>query len=135
MARRLLDAGYRVAVYNRTPDKARPLVEAGASHAPAPRVLPDESHIVFYSPTDDAAVRDVVLGAEGLLAGARRGSILVDLSTVLPATSRAVSSVAPSKEVAAIDTPVSGSTHRPSKARWYSSSAVTKRRMSRSPTC
>ena len=64
------------------------------------------------------AVRDVVLGAEGLLAGARRGSILVDLRTVLPATSRAVSSVAQSKEVAAIDAPVSGSTPQAEQGIW-----------------
>ena len=118
MARRLLDGGYRVAVYNRTPDRARPLLEAGASLAPAPRALSDESHVVFYSLTNDVAVRDVVLGAEGLLAGARRGSILVDLSTVLPATSQTVSSAAHSRDVAAIDAPVSGSTPQAEQGIW-----------------
>jgi hypothetical protein len=67
--------------------------------------LSDESHVVFYSLTDDVAVRDVVLGAEGLLAGARRGSILVDLSTVLPATSQTVCRV---QAIATMGCPASG---------------------------
>jgi 3-hydroxyisobutyrate dehydrogenase-like beta-hydroxyacid dehydrogenase len=109
MARRLLDGGYRVAVYNRTPDRARPLLEAGASLAPAPRAPSDESHVVFYSLTTWPC---------GTSSWARRGSSRArgaeaswfDLSTVLPATSQTVSSAAHSKDVAAIDAPVSGST-------------------------
>jgi 3-hydroxyisobutyrate dehydrogenase len=110
MARRLLDARYPVTVYNRTPDKAQPLVNAGASLAPTPKAVAEESDVILYSLADDAAVRDVILGPDGVLAGARRGGILVDLSTVLPETSREVSTIARSKDVAAIDAPVSGST-------------------------
>ena len=110
MARRLLDAGNRVTVYNRSPDKAQPLIKAGASLAATPRAVAEESDLTLYSLADDAAVRDVVLGAGGLLEGARRGSILIDLSTVLPETSRTVSAMALSRGVAAIDAPVSGST-------------------------
>ena len=110
IAQRLIDAGHPVTVYNRTPDKAQRLVTAGASLARTPRALAAESDVIFYSLADDAAVRDVALGADGVLAGARRGSILVDLSTVLPETSRAVSAAAQSKDIAAIDAPVSGST-------------------------
>jgi 3-hydroxyisobutyrate dehydrogenase-like beta-hydroxyacid dehydrogenase len=78
--------------------------------APTPKAVAEESDVILYSLADDAAVRDVILGPDGVLAGARRGSILVDLSTVLPETSRAVSTMARSKDVAAIDAPVSGST-------------------------
>jgi 3-hydroxyisobutyrate dehydrogenase len=110
MARRLLGAGCRLIVYNRSSDKAGPLVEAGASRASTPSAVAEESDVVLCSLADDAAVREIVLGADGVLVGARRGSILVDLSTVLPDTSRAVSAAALSKGVAAIDAPVSGST-------------------------
>src|SRR5579862_5149463 len=110
MARRLLDAHHRVTVYNRSADKARPLVDAGASRAETPRAVAEESDVILYSLADDAAVRDVILGPDGVLAGVRRGGTLIDLSTVLPDTSRAVSTAALSKGAAAIDAPVSGST-------------------------
>jgi len=110
MARRLLDRGHPVAVYNRTPAKAEPLRKAGAIFRDAPAAVAEQSDVVLYSLADDAAVRDVVLGAGGLLAGARAGTVFIDLSTVLPETSRAVSSAAEPKGVAALDAPVSGST-------------------------
>jgi 3-hydroxyisobutyrate dehydrogenase len=110
MARRLLDAHHRVTVYNRSVDKAQPLLRAGASFAETPRVVAAESDVILYSLADDAAVREVVLGRDGVLTGVRRGSILIDLSTVLPETSRAVSTSALSKGVVALDAPVSGST-------------------------
>jgi len=110
MARRLLDAHHRVTVYNRSADKAQPLLRAGASLAETPRAVAEESDVILYSLADDAAVREVILGPEGVLAGVRRGSILIDLSTVLPETSRAVSTSALSRGGIAIDAPVSGST-------------------------
>jgi 3-hydroxyisobutyrate dehydrogenase len=110
MARRLLDAQYRVTVYNRSVDKAQPLLRAGASFAETPRAVAAESDVILYSLADDAAVAEVILGPDGVLAGVRRGGILIDLSTVLPETSRAVSTPALSKGAVAIDAPVSGST-------------------------
>jgi len=110
MARRLLDAHHRVTLYNRSADKAQPLLKAGASLAETPRAVAEASDVILYSLADDAAVREVILGPEGVLAGARRGSLLIDLSTVLPETSRAVSTSALSRGAVAIDSPVSGST-------------------------
>ncbi len=110
MARRLLDRGFPVTVYNRTPAKAEPLRKAGALLRDTPAAVAEQSDVVLYSLADDAAVHDVVLGAGGLLAGARAGAVFIDLSTVLPETSRAVSSAAGPKDVAVIDAPVSGST-------------------------
>ena len=110
MARRLLDAGYPVTVYNRTPDKAQPLVKAGALIANSPKAVAEESDVILYSLADDEAVREVVLETDGVLAGARRESTLIDLSTVLPETSRTVATMALSRGVVALDAPVSGST-------------------------
>jgi len=110
MARRLLDAYHRLTVYNRSTDKAQPLLNAGASLAETPRAVAEASDVILYSLADDAAVREVILGPSGVLAGVRPGSLLVDLSTVLPETSRAVSAAARSARAVAIDAPVSGST-------------------------
>ena len=110
MARRLLDRGHPVAVYNRTPAKAEPLRKAGAVLRDTPAAVAAQSGTVLYSLADDAAVHDVVLGARGLLAGARAGTVFIDLSTVLPETSRAVASAAEPKGVTVLDAPVSGST-------------------------
>jgi 3-hydroxyisobutyrate dehydrogenase-like beta-hydroxyacid dehydrogenase len=110
MARRLLDRGYTVTVFNRTGAKAEPLRVAGALLGDAPRAVAERSDVVLYSLADDAAVREVVLGAQGLLAGARRGTVFVDLSTMLPETSPASSALAEPRGVAVMDAPVSGST-------------------------
>jgi 3-hydroxyisobutyrate dehydrogenase-like beta-hydroxyacid dehydrogenase len=110
MARRLLDAGYPLDVFNRTLDKTRPLAEAGARVHHTPRALAAESEVVLSSLADDAAVTETLLGPEGALAGARPGSVLLDLSSVYPATSRAVFRAAQSRRVSMLDAPVAGST-------------------------
>jgi len=110
VARRLLDRGYPMTVYNRTTAKMEPLRAAGALPRNSPRAVAEESDVVLYSLADDAAVSDVVLGPDGLLSGARPGAVFVDLSTVLPETSRAMAAAAEPKGVAVMDAPVSGST-------------------------
>ena len=66
MARRFLVGGYAVTVFNRRPDKAQPLVKAGASFAGTPKLVAEKSDVILYSLADDAAVRDVGLGVEAL---------------------------------------------------------------------
>ncbi len=110
MARRLLDAGYALTVYNRTREKAAPLAEHGATVVDSPRRAAERADIVMSSLGDDAAVRDVLRGPDGALAGARPGTILIDLSTVLPATSREMGTAASASGGSLIDAPVSGST-------------------------
>jgi 3-hydroxyisobutyrate dehydrogenase len=110
MARRLLDEGYPLGVYNRTPEKTRPLTEVGAVAYDTPRALAAESAIVLSSLADDAAVTEALMGAEGVIAGARPGTVLVDLSSVYPATSRAIFEAARSQGVSMLDAAVSGST-------------------------
>jgi len=72
MARRFLVGGYTVTVFNRRPDKAQPLAKAGAAFADTPKLVVEKSDVILYSLADDAAVWEVVLGADGVLAGARR---------------------------------------------------------------
>jgi 3-hydroxyisobutyrate dehydrogenase-like beta-hydroxyacid dehydrogenase len=110
MARRLLDAEYPLTVYNRTREKTTTLAERGASVADTLRLAAEHADVVMFSLTDDTAVRDAVLGPNGALSGARRGSVFIDLSTVLPETSRELSAAARSSGVSLLDAPVSGST-------------------------
>jgi 3-hydroxyisobutyrate dehydrogenase len=110
MAARLIDAGYTVTVYDRTSEKTRPLAEKGAAVAATPRQLAAHCDVVILSVTDDTAVREVMLGADGVLAGVREDSMVIDLSSVLPETSRRVCEAARAKGVSMIDAPVSGST-------------------------
>jgi 3-hydroxyisobutyrate dehydrogenase len=110
MARRLLDAGYPLTVYNRTREKTASLAERGASVADTPRLAAEHADVVMFSLSDDTAVREAVLGPNGALSGARRESVFIDHSTVLPETSRELSAAARSFGVSLLDAPVSGST-------------------------
>ena len=109
MARRLLAAGYPLTVYNRTPEKAQPLVAQGARVAATPQTLAGGSDIILLSLADDAAVESLVLGRDGIVAAARPGTICVDTSTIAPATSRTIAEAARQNAVAVLDAPVSGS--------------------------
>jgi 3-hydroxyisobutyrate dehydrogenase len=109
MVTRLVSAGYRVTVYNRTRRRAEDLERIGASIADSPRALAESADIVLSSVADDAALAQVMFGGEGALAGARRGSIVIDLSTVHPQASVRLSEAARARGVDVLDAPVSGS--------------------------
>src|SRR5437588_11390610 len=94
MAARLIDAGYRLTVYDRTPETTRPLADKGAAVAATPRQVAAQCDVVMASVTDDAAVEEVMLGTDGVLAGARADSQVIDLSSVAPETSRRVRAAA-----------------------------------------
>jgi 3-hydroxyisobutyrate dehydrogenase-like beta-hydroxyacid dehydrogenase len=110
LAKRLLDAGYAVTGYNRTAAKAQPLVAAGMKLAPTPRDVAAASDVVFTMVTDDDALRAVVFGADGMLAGLRRGATLVEMSTVSPAVTREIGDAVAQRGATMLDAPVSGST-------------------------
>ena len=110
MARCLARAGLPLVVHNRTRDRAEALAaELGARVASTPAEAASGADVVLTMLADDAAVRSVYDGADGLLAGAGRGTVLADLSTVTPHTLRAFESAARSAGVGLLDAPVSGS--------------------------
>jgi 3-hydroxyisobutyrate dehydrogenase len=109
MAGNLVKAGYAVTVYNRTAAKAAVLVEAGAELAVSPSALWEAADIVITMLSDDAAVREVHGGEKGLLAGARAGRMVIDMSTVSPVTSRELAGRLAAKGVDYLDAPVAGS--------------------------
>ena len=110
MAGRLLAAHHDLFVYDRTRQNTRGLEQRGAQVAATPRQLAAGVDTVLSSVTNDAALEQVMFGPEGVLAGARAGATVVDLSTVSPKTSRRLHEAARSIGVSVLDTPVSGST-------------------------
>lgn len=109
MARRLLQAGHRLTVHNRTRSKAEALVAEGAQWADSPRAVAQAGEVVFMMLADSQASEAVLTGPEGVLAGAREGLIVVDMSTIAPAVSRRLAEQAARQGVTMLDAPVSGS--------------------------
>lgn len=111
MCRRLLAAGYPLTVWNRSPDKCTPLVEAGARQASSPAELCASADIVLLCLADTAVVREVVFGPGGIAAGAREEQLLVDHSSLEPAATRAMAADLEARSgMRWIDAPVSGGT-------------------------
>jgi len=106
---RLLAAGHAVAGWNRTREKAAPLLSAGMRWADSPRDAAQQSEIVFSIVTDAAAVRAVALGDSGIIAGLKKNGIYLDMSTISPEASRAVSSAFARAGRIMLDAPISGS--------------------------
>ena len=106
---RLMAAGHTVTGWNRSRDKAEALIEAGMRWAATPRAVADTAEVVFSIVTDAAAVRSVALGADGIVAGLEPDDIYVDMSTIAPDASRAISAECAQHGVAMLDAPISGS--------------------------
>jgi 3-hydroxyisobutyrate dehydrogenase-like beta-hydroxyacid dehydrogenase len=87
MASNLLKAGYKLSLWNRSPEKCKPFARKGARVAESPADAVRDVDLVMYSLSNDQAVEKVVFGAKGILTGINAGQIAMDMSTVLPATS------------------------------------------------
>lgn len=108
MAGHLLEAGYRLTVFNRTQSKADDLVARGAAWADTPRAVAEASDVVFTIVGYPSDVRQVVLSDEGALAGLAAGGVLVDMTTSEPALAIEIARLAEARQCRAIDAPVSG---------------------------
>lgn len=109
MAERLLARGHAVTGYNRTRGKAEWLIERGMQWGDSPRAVAAAADVTFVMVTDSPALEAVAHGADGLLAGLGPGKVLVDMSTVSPAASRALASAVRERGADMLDSPVSGS--------------------------
>jgi 3-hydroxyisobutyrate dehydrogenase len=109
MAGRLLAAGYPLTVFNRSADKARPLGAKGATVAASPREAASKADIVFTMVADDDASRAMWEGEDGALAGVRRGTLLVESSTVTAGRIADLADAAARAGCTLIDAPVTGS--------------------------
>jgi 3-hydroxyisobutyrate dehydrogenase len=108
MCGHLVDAGYQVTLFNRTKDKAKELIERGAKWANSPRDVAAASDVVFSIVGYPSDVREVILGADGALAGCKTGNVIVDMTTSRPSLAVEIAERAAERDVASIDAPVSG---------------------------
>jgi len=109
IARRLMDAGYRVVGWNRTKSKAQDLLDAGMGWADSPRELAAEVDVLFTMLTNTAAIESTADGPDGVLAGIRPGVVWADISTIAPDASVALAGRVAATGAAFLDCPVSGS--------------------------
>jgi 2-hydroxy-3-oxopropionate reductase len=108
MAGHLVKAGHTVTVWNRTASKAADLVKAGARQAASPKEVAAQSDIIIVMVADTPDVRQVVMEPNGVLEGARRGSVVVDMSTISPVATREIAQALAARGVEMLDAPVSG---------------------------
>ena len=108
MARNLLKAGFPLVVYNRTRAKAADLEAEGATVADSVAALAAQADVVCSCVTGPKDVEAVYLGPEGAIGAARRGTLLIDMSTVDPATQRRVAAAAQEQGCDYLDAPVTG---------------------------
>jgi 2-hydroxy-3-oxopropionate reductase len=108
MALNLLKAGYELTVYDVVPERVEELVKAGARHGSSSQDVAARSEVVITMLPNSPHVREAVLGLNGVLDGAKPGTILVDMSSIAPAASQEIAAKAKAKGVAMLDAPVSG---------------------------
>jgi 3-hydroxyisobutyrate dehydrogenase-like beta-hydroxyacid dehydrogenase len=111
MARNLLCAGHKVALWSNSSVKARQLSEAeGGVFCQTPREVAEQAECIFLCVGDTAMSRQVILGADGLIEGAKAGSVVADASTIGPSESRKIGEALKAKGVDFLDAPCTGST-------------------------
>lgn len=108
MARNLMRAGYPLVVHNRSQGPVAELVAAGAQAAPSPRAVAEQADVVITMLPNSPDVERVLLGPDGVLAGARPGLLYIDMSSIDPGVTRALAARLAEKGVRMIDAPVSG---------------------------
>jgi 3-hydroxyisobutyrate dehydrogenase-like beta-hydroxyacid dehydrogenase len=116
MASNLLQAGYKLTVWNRSVERCDSFAKKGARVAATPEDAVRDSELVIYSLSNDRAVEEVVFGAKGILNGIKSGQIAMDMSTVLPAMSLREQEAYARRGVDFLDAPVFGSKNEAAKA-------------------
>jgi 2-hydroxy-3-oxopropionate reductase len=108
MAKNLLKAGYQLVVHNRSPKPVKELVEAGAESGSSAKEVAEKCDVIVTMLPNSPHVKEVVLGPNGILEGARPGTIIVDMSSIAPLAAKEVAAKAAKKGVEMLDAPVSG---------------------------
>ena len=108
MCRHILEKGYGTTVFNRSKEKAIPLIEKGAIWVDSPGQVAERTDVLFTMVGFPEDVQEVYFGKGGILEAARPGSILVDMTTTEPALAREIYQIAKERGVFAVDAPVSG---------------------------
>ncbi|NLG89659.1 MAG: 2-hydroxy-3-oxopropionate reductase [Clostridiaceae bacterium] len=108
MAKNLLKAGYSVVVYDIVPEAVKALTDAGAEKGESSADVASKTEVVITMLPNSPHVKEAVLGKNGVLEGAKPGTILVDMSSIAPLASKEISEKAAEKGVIMLDAPVSG---------------------------
>lgn len=108
MAKNLLKADFPLTVWNRTASKMDPLIEAGAKAGDSPADVAAKSDITVVCVSDTPDVEAVILGADGVIEGAKPGSLTVDCSTISPTVTIEIAEKLAEGQVAMLDAPISG---------------------------
>ena len=109
MSKNLIKAGFDLTVWNRTTSRMDEIVSAGAAAGASAADVASRSDVTISMLTDSPVVEEVVLGDKGIMEGAKRGSVLIDMSTISPSVTRTIAGRLAEKGVHMLDTPVSGS--------------------------
>jgi 2-hydroxy-3-oxopropionate reductase len=108
MALNLIKGGRRLCVHARRAESMAPLVEAGASALDSPAAVAEQADIIFTMVSDTPDVEQVILGERGILSKGRRGSVVVDMSTISPTATRRMANQLAGAGIEMLDAPVSG---------------------------
>ena len=108
MAKNLIKAGYSVVAYDRNKSKRDEVVAAGAEEGLSPKDVASRTDIIITMLQNSPNVKDVVLGTNGILEGAKEGAIIVDASSIAPLASKEMAAEAAKRGVEMLDAPVSG---------------------------
>ncbi|HOL32050.1 MAG TPA: NAD(P)-dependent oxidoreductase [Anaerohalosphaeraceae bacterium] len=108
MAVNLLNGGYSVVVHTRTPQKAQPVLDRGARWADSPAEAARHADVVITCLPDTPDVQKVLLGENGVIETARRGTVCIDMSTISPQITQQIAAALAQKGLVMLDAPVSG---------------------------
>ncbi|WP_314153862.1 2-hydroxy-3-oxopropionate reductase [Rouxiella badensis] len=108
MSKNLLKAGYSVVFLDRHKETTDELLAAGAEKAATPKAVAEKSDIIITMLPNSPQVKEVVLGENGIIEGAREGAIVIDMSSIAPLASREISLALAEKKIHMLDAPVSG---------------------------
>ena len=108
MALNILKAGHSVTVHNRTREREREVVQAGATPAASPQAAAANAEVVITCVSDTPDVEQVILGESGVIGGAQPGTVVVDMSTISPTATRQLAAQLAAADIAMVDAPVSG---------------------------
>jgi 3-hydroxyisobutyrate dehydrogenase len=108
MAENIIKAGHELVVHNRTTEKEEILCAFGAQRVPTPRQAAENAEVIITCVSDTPDVEEVILGDDGVIHGAKEGSVVADMSTISPEVTRRIAKELAAKGVGMIDAPVSG---------------------------
>ncbi|WP_121589365.1 2-hydroxy-3-oxopropionate reductase [Brenneria goodwinii] len=108
MSKNLLKAGYSLVVMDRNTEAVAEVVAAGATSADSPKLVAEQCDIIITMLPNSPHVKEVVLGENGVIDGARAGSVVIDMSSIAPLASREIAAALAGKNIGMLDAPVSG---------------------------